>query len=146
MVKKGTYILLIALLASSLGFFSGCRRDSHVHKAEFIVDYIVETLDLTESQQDQLNLIKDELMEKGKQMRAGHESMHEEIVAQLGSEEINQERMKTLIAERRAKMDDFIDLALARLTEFHKTLTAEQRAKLVAKIETFKKWHGDSWD
>ena len=146
MVKKGTYILLIALLVASLGFFSGCRRSSHAHRAEFMIDYIVETLDLNENQQDQLSLIKDELMEKGKQMRAGHESMHEEIVAQLGSEEINQERMKTLIAERRAQMDEFIDLALARLVEFHKTLTPEQRAKLVAKIETFKKWHGDSWD
>jgi Spy/CpxP family protein refolding chaperone len=146
MVKKGTYILLIALLVASLGFFSGCRRGSHAHKAEFMIDYIVETLDLTESQQEQLNLIKDELMEKGKQMRAGHESMHDEIVTQLGSEEINQERMKSLIAERRAQMDEFIDLALTRLVEFHKTLTPEQRAKLVAKIETFKKWHGDSWD
>jgi len=70
----------------------------------------------------------------------------EEIVAQLGSEEINQERLKVLIAERRSQMDEFIDLALARLAEFHKTLTPEQRAKLVAKIETFKKWHGDSWE
>jgi Spy/CpxP family protein refolding chaperone len=146
MVKKGTYILLIALLVASLGFFSGCRRGSHAHKADFILDYIVETLDLTENQQKQLNLIKDELMEKGEQMKAGRESMHEEIVAQLGSEEINQARMKNLIAERRAQIDEFIDLALARLVEFHKTLTPEQRDKLVAKIETFKRWHSDGWD
>jgi Spy/CpxP family protein refolding chaperone len=91
-------------------------------------------------------LIKDELMEKGEQMKAGRESMHEEIVAQLGSEEINQARMKNLIAERRAQIDEFIDLALARLVEFHKTLTPEQRDKLVAKIETFKRWHSDGWD
>ena len=110
------------------------------------MDYIAETLDLTEGQQEQLNLIKNELLEKGKQMRAGHHTMHEEIVAQLGSEEINQERLKVLIAERRSQMDEFIDLAVARLAEFHRTLTPEQRAKLVAKIETFKKWHGNSWE
>ncbi len=90
MLKKGVYILLIGVLISSLGLFSGCRRNSHAHKAEFMVDYISETLDLNESQQAQLNQIKEELMEKAQQMHANKESMHEELVAQLRSEEIDQ--------------------------------------------------------
>ncbi len=39
-----------------------------------------------------------------------------------------------------------IDLIVIRLAEFHKTLTAEQKEKLIAKIETFKKWHGKGWE
>ena len=141
MLNKGLYILLIGMLISGVALFSGCRRHSHAHKAEFFVDYISETLDLNESQQAQLNQIKDELMAKAHGMHADKESMREELVAQLRSEEIDQERVKVLIADHRAKMDDIIDLIVVRLAEFHKTLTPEQKEKLIAKIETFKKWH-----
>ena len=146
MLKKGLYISLIGILISSLGFFSGCRRHSHAHKAEFMVDYITETLDLTESQQAQLNQIKEELLEKAQQMHANKESMHEELVNQLRSEEIDQALVKARIAEHRAQMDDIINLIVVRFAEFHKTLTPEQKEKLIAKIETFKKWHGKSWE
>ena len=146
MIKKGLYILLIGFLVSSLGFFSGCRRHGHAHKAEFMVDYITETLDLTESQQGQLNQIKDELMEKARQMHTNKESMHEELVIQLRSEEIDKVLVKAKIAEHRAQMDDIVDLLVERLADFHKTLTPEQKDKLVAKIESFKKWHGKGWE
>ena len=141
MLKKGLYFLLIGMLISGVALFSGCRRHSHGHKAEFMVDYISETLDLNESQQAQLDQIKDELMEKAQQMHADKESMHAELVAQLRSEEIDQVRVKAVIAEHREKMDEIIDLMVVHLAEFHKTLTAEQKEKLIAKIETFKKWH-----
>ena len=146
MLRKAQYILLIGLLVASLGFFSGCRRHSHAHKAEFMVDYISETLDLNEGQQEQLNQIKDEVMEKARQMHADKESMREELVDQLRREEIDKVRVKALVAEHRAQMDEIVDLLVDRLAEFHKTLTPEQRDKLVAKIETFKKWHGNSWE
>ena len=141
MVKKGLYILLIGMLISGVALFSGCRRHSHGHKAEFMVDYISETLDLNESQQAQLDQIKDELMAKAQQMHADKESMHAELVAQLRSEEIDQMRVKAVIAEHRAQMDEIVDLIVVRLAEFHKTLTPEQKEKLISKIETFKKWH-----
>jgi len=141
MIKKGLYISLIGMLISGVALFSGCRRHSYGHKAEFIVDYISETLDLNESQQTQLDQIKDELIAKAQGMHADRESMREELVAQLRSEEIDQERVKTLVAEHRAKMDEIVDLIVVRLAEFHKTLTPEQKEKLIAKIETFKKWH-----
>ena len=146
MVKKGLAISIIALLIAGVASFSGCRRHSHAHKAEFMVDYISETLDLNESQQAQLNQIKEELMEKAQKMHANKESMHEELVTQLRSEEIDQALVKAKIAEHRVQMDDIIDLIVVRLAEFHKTLTPEQKEKLVAKIETFKKWHGNGWE
>jgi Spy/CpxP family protein refolding chaperone len=146
MLKKGLYISVVALLIAGVAGLSGCRRHSHAHKAEFMVDYITETLDLTESQQEQLNRTKDELMGKARQIHTNKESMHEELVAQLRSEEIDQELVKAKIAEHRAQMDDIIDLIVVRLAEFHKTLTPEQKEKLIAKIESFKKWHGKGWE
>ena len=146
MVKKGLTISIIALLIAGVAGLSGCRRHSHAHKAEFMVDYITETLDLTESQQEQLNRIKDELLEKAQQMHSNKESMHAELVAQLRSEEIDQALVKAKIAEHRARMDEIVDLIVVRLAEFHKTLTTEQKEKLIAKLESFKKWHGKGWE
>ncbi len=141
MVRKGLHIMLIGMLVSGVAMFSGCRRHSQGHKAAFMVDYISETLDLNENQQAQLEQIKGEVMAKAQQMHADKESMHEELVVQLRSEEIDQVRVKALVAEHRAKMDEVVDLIVVRLAEFHKTLTPEQKEKLISKIETFKKWH-----
>ena len=146
MVKKGLYILMMALLIAGVAGISGCRRHSHAQKLEFMVDYISETLDLSESQQAHLNQIKEELMAKARQMHADKDSMREELIAQLRSEEIDQTLVKARIAEHRDQMDGIVDLMVVRLAEFHKTLTPEQKEKLIAKIETFKKWHGKSWE
>ena len=146
MLKKGLYLTLIAFLLISIAGFAGCRRHSPYQKAEFMVDYVSETLDLNESQKAHLDQIKDELLEKGIQMRADKGAMHAELAAQLRSEEIDQDRLKAMVTDHKNKMEELIDLGIVRLAEFHKTLTPEQREKLVAKLESFKKWHGRGWE
>jgi Spy/CpxP family protein refolding chaperone len=111
-----------------------------------MVDYITEALDLDEYQQQHLNQIKDEVMAEAREMHANREGMHAELVAQLRSEEIDQVLVRKRIAEHREKMDQIIELLVVRIAEFHRTLTPEQKEKLVAKLETFKKWHGKRWE
>ncbi len=146
MARKGINLVVLILLIAGIAAFSGCRRHSHAHKAEFMVDYISETLDLSDSQKDQLNQVKEEVMDKARQMHANKASMREELVAQLRREEIDKVQVREMIAEHRAQMDEIVDLLVDRLADFHKTLTPEQKDKLIAKIETFKKWHGKSWE
>jgi len=146
MLKKGLYLTLIAFLLISIAGFAGCRRHSPYQKAEFMVDYVSETLDLNESQKAHLDLIKEELLEKGVQMRADKATMHAELITQLRSEEIDQDRLKSMVTAHKVKMEELIDLAIVKLAEFHKTLSPEQREKLVAKLESFKKWHGRGWE
>jgi Spy/CpxP family protein refolding chaperone len=146
MVKKGLSIALICVFISGALIFTGCRAHSHQGKVEFLVDYIAETLDLTDSQREQLDGIKEEFMAKAKEMHAQKEAMHAELMAELRKEEIDPENLKGLIAQKRAQMDEIINLAVARLVEFHKTLSLEQREKLVAKIEYFHEKHQHSWE
>jgi Spy/CpxP family protein refolding chaperone len=141
MVRKGLTITLLVSLVFGVGIFSGCRSHGHGRGAEFAVDYVSEVLDLTDTQEQQLDQIKEELMEKGAQMRANKAKYHDEIVVQLRSEEIDQVRVKAMIAEYRAQMDELIDLTVVRISEFHRTLTPEQKEKLVSKLENFHKWH-----
>mgnify|MGYP001825806250 FL=1 len=141
MVKKSLSITLIGVFIAGALVFTGCRSHSHLGRVDFMVDYIAETLDLSDPQREQLDGIKEEFMAKAKEMHAQKEAMHAEFMAELRKEDISQENLKGLIAQKRAQMDEMIDLALARLVEFHNTLSTEQREKLVAKIEYFHEKH-----
>ena len=146
MVKKKVTIVLICVFISAALLFTGCRSHSPEGKAEFMADYIAETLDLNDGQRAQLDEIKDEFLAKAKEMHAQKEAMHAELVAELRKEDINQENLKGLIAQKRAQMDEIINLAMIRLVEFHKTLSTEQREKLVAKLEYFHEKHQHKWE
>jgi len=146
MVKKKVTIVLICVFISAALLFTGCRSHSPEGKAEFMADYIAETLDLNDGQRAQLDEIKEEFLAKAKEMHAQKEAMHAELVAELRKEDINQENLKGLIAQKRAQMDEIINLAMIRLVEFHKTLSPEQREKLVAKLEYFHEKHQHRWE
>ena len=146
MVKKGLTILLICVFILAALVFNGCRSHSANHKAEFMVDYIAETLDLSDAQRAQLDEIKEEFLAKAKEMHAKKEAMHTEFKAELLKDEIDQQRMKELMAQKREQMTEIMDLAVLRMAEFHKTLSVEQKEKLVAKLEWFHEKHQRRWE
>ena len=146
MLKKGLTIALIGVLISGALIFSGCRSHSHHGKAEFMIDYVAETLDLSDEQREQLDGIKDEFIDKAKEMHAQKATMHTAFMDELRKPEIERNNLEALIAQKRAMMDDFINLAMDRMIEFHKTLSAEQREKLVTKIEYFHEKHQSRWE
>jgi Spy/CpxP family protein refolding chaperone len=146
MVKKRLTFVLICVFISAALLFSGCRSHSPDHKVEFMVDYMAETLDLNDEQRAQLEDIKEEFMAKAREMHAQKEAMRAEFMAELRKAEIDQEKVRDLIAQKRSQMDEMIDLAVVRLVEFHKTLSAEQREKLVAKLEYFHEKCQHRWE
>jgi len=141
MLKSKRSIILIVLLVAGLAAFSGCRHPGAGRGAEFMVDYVSESLDLNDSQRAQLESIKEELIQKHKEMQAGKEALQAEAKALLLSEQIDEAGVKALVAEHRARMDAVVDLVITRFIEFHNTLSAEQKAKLVSKLEQFEKYH-----
>ncbi len=146
MVKKGLTISLICVFISAALVFTGCRSHSAHGKAEFMVDYIAETLDLNDPQRAQLDDIKEEFLAKAKEMHAKKAAMHAELMAELRKEEIDQQRMKELIAQKQEQMAEIMDLAVVRLADFHRTLTPDQKEKLVAKLEWFHEKHKHRWE
>ena len=146
MVKKGLTIVVVCVFVSGALLFTGCRSHSPDHKAEFMVDYISEALDLNDNQRAHLDGIKEEFLAKAKEMHAKKEAMHAEFKAELLKEQIDQQRMKELIAQKRDQMTEIMDLAVVRLAEFHATLSPEQKEKLVAKLEYFHNKHRSHWD
>ena len=111
-----------------------------------MVDYIAETIDATDEQRVRLNGIKDEFVAKATEMHEQKEAMHAAFIAELRKEQISRETLNSLIDQKRAQMDEFINMALDHLIEFHQTLSAEQREKLAKKIEYFHDKHQSRWE
>jgi Spy/CpxP family protein refolding chaperone len=141
MLRTITIITVIAVLGLGSALFFGCRHDGPHKGAAFMMDYLTEALDLNEEQQTRANAIRDEILIKAQAMRSGKKQMHDELKAQLSSTKIDTTRVKELVAEHRAEMDEMIDLVVDRIADFHQTLSPEQRNKLLEKLEKFEKWH-----
>jgi len=146
MLKKGLTILTICVFVSAALILTGCRAHSPHGKAEFMVDYIAETLDLNDQQRAQLDDIKAEFLAKAGELHANREAMRAELMAELRKEEIDQQRIKALISQKREQMAEMMDLAVVRLAEFHRTLSPDQKEKLVSKLEWFHSRHQHPWE
>ena len=142
MVRKTIITGTVIALSLSLLFFAGCRQRGHHKGAEFMIDYMSEALDLTDAQQAQLEDIKDEMFAKAKELHDQKKAQHEEFMTLVQAEAIDPVQLKSMIAGHRAKMDEVVELAVDRVVAFHATLSAEQKEKLVEKIEKFHRFHG----
>ena len=139
MIKPLTIIALIAVMGVGSALFVGCNHRGHDRGTAFMLDYMSEALDLNEDQQAMASSYKDEIMAKVKSMHSEKKQMHDEIKTQLAGESIDKQRVKALVAEHRAGMDEVIELVVDKVVEFHTTLSLEQRTKLIAKLEKFEK-------
>jgi Spy/CpxP family protein refolding chaperone len=143
-MKKIGIVVVAVLPLMVFAVINGCRHERHPG-AEFMVDYLAEALNLGDAQRRQVDQIRDELMTKGKELKAGHRRIAEELKGLVMADTLDQERLKAIIAGHRSRMDELVDLAILRLADFHRTLSAEQKAKLVSKIEKFSKMRRSRW-
>jgi DNA-binding response OmpR family regulator len=67
-MKKMLPVLSAITLIFAAGMINGCRHERHPG-AEFVVDYLAESLDANDAQRRQMEQIKSELLAKGKAMR-----------------------------------------------------------------------------
>lgn len=139
MKTKKSLIGLAVAIVSSLLLFTACKE--RPSKGAFMLDYVAESMDLTAEQQENLSTIRDEIMEQVELMHEDKAEVHDVLRVQLGSENLDKQVVHQLIASHRGKMDSVIELAVDRLATFHSGLSAEQREKLIAKLEKFEKHH-----
>ena len=138
-----TILLATLLMGGTMLLFNGCKhghldKDSHI---EFATDYLNEILDLNESQQAQLESIKNDLMPEFTALQEARQKIHPMLKEQLASDKIDTAVIKQAIADHRLQLDQVIDHAVDRFAEFHATLSPEQRQKLIGKLEKMEKWH-----
>ncbi|KAF0221019.1 MAG: hypothetical protein FD174_732 [Geobacteraceae bacterium] len=141
MLRKKKLWGFIPVLIAGLMFLGGCHKPSPEKMADHIVDELVAKLSLTAAQQEQLNATKLELLGKVAEMKKSKEAMHDEVMAELQKDLLDQGQLKKMVATHKGEMDEMANLLIDRLAKFHATLTAEQKAKLVDLLKEMEKRH-----
>ena len=141
MLKKIAFTSLGLMLLVGLAAFAGCRHHSHAHKAERIEAYLADELDLNAEQRDIVRQIHSDLHQKHQEMRMAKEQTFETVMNQLRQDQIDAQVLRQSIEDMQPHIKDMMVLFADGLAEFHASLNPEQRTKLVAKVEEFKKLH-----
>jgi protein CpxP len=141
MLKKTIYSLVILAIISSLLLVSACRHYSPEKRTQWMMKKFTKDLNLNDSQKEQLDVFKTEMVMKGRELRVTYKNTMEELGLQLRSEEFDKQKVKDAVSRITAPQDEFISLFIEKLSDFHSTLTVEQKAILVKKIDKMKN-HG----
>ena len=141
MVRKMAFPGIVLLILAGLVFFSACRHHSHAHKGERIEAYLADELDLTPEQRDIVHQIHADLHQKHEEMRQVKEQTFETVMSQLKQDQMDSQILRKSVEDMQPHIKEMLLLFADGLAEFHASLRPEQRTKLVAKIEEFKKLH-----
>ena len=134
--------ILITTLFSVFLFsgLAGCRHGGHhggfdEFDLEAAANRIASRLDLSDSQQSELEGIMTEIAAKAREMHADREARHQELADLVRQDAISRETVDRKIADKFDQMKNLADFAADRLIAFHATLTPEQREKVAEHIE-----------
>ena len=141
MLKKTIYSLVILAIISSLLLVSACRHYSPEKRTQWMMKKFTKDLNLNDSQKEQLDVFKTEMMMKGRELRVVYKNTMEELGLQLRSEEFNKQKVEDAVSKISAPQDEFISLFIEKLADFHSSLTSEQKTILAKKLDKMKN-HG----
>ena len=141
MLKKTIDSLVILAIISSLLLVSACRHYSPEKRTQWMMKKFTKDLELNDSQKEQLDVFKTEILMKGRELRVTYKNTMEELGLQLRSEEFDKQKVKDAVSRITAPQDEFISLFIEKLADFHSSLTVEQKTILAKKLDKMKN-HG----
>jgi periplasmic protein CpxP/Spy len=116
-------------------FCHGMSKDDHKAHMEFVVDRMLNKVDATDEQKEEIDAILDEAFETVDEKRAEHEAKHEEFKALLTAETIDREALEAMRGEALVHFDEGSAMFLDVIVEVSEVLTVEQREQLAEMIE-----------
>ena len=136
---------LAAVIAlAGFGRCGGPDRHDPAQMAAFVTDRVDDMLDdlnATDAQRQQVHAIKDRLLAQGMEMHKDAEPLHGEVKSQWESATPDRARLHALVDQRSDAMRAFAHQAVDAGIEIHDILTPEQRAKLERKVERMHRFH-----
>ena len=142
MLKRVMPVAVVGFLVLSGILLGGCIRKRIIcstpeQRAEFIVNRISSTLDLSKEQVEKLNKIKDEILARIKSRPNDREAFHNELIGLVKSDKLDKNMVENFIGKREERMKELKPFLIDKLVEFHNMLTPEQRNRIVEKLDKF---------
>jgi Spy/CpxP family protein refolding chaperone len=139
-------LFLVAGLATARGPGWMGRDDAKAMKfASYMVDDVLDDLDATDDQRDEVHAIKARLFKKAVAMKADKEKTREEVKAILASDNPDGERLHAIVDNKSQEMTKLAHEVADAALELHDVLDEEQReelAEIIARHEgKRRRWH-----
>jgi Spy/CpxP family protein refolding chaperone len=131
--KKGIFLILVIF---GILFVSQCQRPPSPDKIlNKIFEKISDEIEATDSQKVDLEKIKSEIKAKKRELKVGiFEFPGDAMAEQIRSPKMDEAKLIKLIQEKTQKEEQLKIFTLKKFTEFHQTLTPEQRVKLANQV------------
>lgn len=138
-VSKKCAILVVALLT---GFLLTACKGNHEGRGGMMFDVVAYKLDLTEHQEEKWFAIRDEFMRTKQEAMKEKLSHFEDAKALLLAENLDQERVLQALTEHQQRIQQAAPAMVEKLAEFHRTLSPEQKEKMVSMLSHIAKKKG----
>ncbi len=137
--------ITLALILAACGHsrFAAYHGASPEKRVEWVKKHISDELNLDAAQNEKLDAIGADLMERRTKMAPEREKGRLELAALVRSETLSRTDLERLVDKKRAHIEEMIDVVMDHTVDFHQMLTPEQRILLAEKIEKHKK--GRCW-
>lgn len=127
--------LVLALQSCHSGPFCVMSADSHAERVECAVDYLDDELELSQSQLIIAEQVAEDIITRFEEMHENRGEHKDFMIAQIRSDELNQELINAKFDEHAAKRKEVRIYVIDRLADLHKVLNDEQKEIIVEKIE-----------
>lgn len=96
---------------------------------------MLDTVQATDAQRQQITAIKDKVLADGKALRASHQGTHDQLLALWNSDQPDAAQVHALVDARADGMKKFADEVADAMIQVHGILTPAQRAKVADQIQ-----------
>ncbi len=135
--------LALVLAACGHSRFAGYHGTTPEKRVEWVKKHISDELNLNAAQNEKLDAIAADLMERREKMAPEREKGRLELAGLVRAEKLSRADLKRLVDKKRVHIEEVIDVVMEHAVEFHQMLTPEQRILLAEKIEKHKR--GRCW-
>lgn len=134
-----TSVLIIAIVGVGFTFKAKQFRDHGPFGV--IMEKIVKELDLTDSQKQEIDKIRDEVKAKMEDQKKKREEGMSEFGNLFRQDKLDKEQLMSLSAKHDSQREEMKSFFIDELIKVHDVLTPEQRSKAVDKLKELKGKH-----
>ena len=131
--------IILIILANLIGCNGMMKKHFYMHHShqemtDFMVNKFSKELKLNESQKEMLKDFVKEMKEKRNEYSGEREDFFNTLITEIESEKLDEKILNQMFEYRMQRMNDMKPIVIAKLVEFHNTLSSEQKEILVKKI------------
>lgn len=141
-MKKVIIISVVAVSVALIGLALAAGPGSsgwHLtpeEKVEFVTSKIAEKLALDDAQRAALDRIADDIVAEHQRISSDRRAFKADFMETFAKDEVSPDELKALFDTKKPVIEEVMQLAAAHIAEFHSILTPEQRATLIAEMES----------